>query len=136
MYELREFQTRIAMAKRDLKEIYYTTRDEGKKADSKRLVVTIISLEKTAERLIELRRKTKTSRRVLDDRKAKLNLKKWSIGLPKRVRDLKDKQKLEYEHFRRFLERLEKYIEEILDELNSWVVDIETLADLPRPPKD
>lgn len=136
MHELRDFQNKIIAAKRELKEAYYTTRDEGIKSDAKELVVATIGLEKTIEDLIVLRRKRKVARKVLEDRKAKLSLRKWSTGLPKRIKDYKQKKKkLKQEHLTKFQETLLGYIGVIASELNSWIIDIETLADLPKLPK-
>ena len=136
MQELREFQNKTIIAKRDLKEAYYTTREESIKGDIKELVVAAIGLERTIDELIALRRKKKAAKRVLEDRKAKLSLRKWSVGLPKRVKDFKQKKnKVGYEHLHRFQEILLRYMEEIGVELSSWMLDIETLTGLPRPPK-
>jgi len=123
-------------AKRELKEVYYTTRNADSKADAKELVVASITLQKTVEDLITLRQKTKVARKLLEDRKATLSLRKWSTGLPKRIKDFKKKKKdMKQEHLHRFQESLLSYFDGIVDELNSWIIDIETLADLPKPPR-
>ena len=46
------------MAKLDLKEIYYTSREENMKTDAKELVANIIVIQKSIERIIQLRKKT------------------------------------------------------------------------------
>ncbi len=136
MHELRNFQNKIISAKRELKEAYYTTRDEGIKSDAKELVVATIGLERTIEELIALRRKRKVARKVLEDRKAKLSLRKWTTGLPRRVKDYKQKKKkLKQEHLTKFQETLLGYMETIGLELSSWIIDIETITDLPKLPK-
>lgn len=136
MHELRTFQTKIMTAKRELKESYYTTRNADSKADAKELVVASITLQKTVEDLITLRQKTKVARKLLEDRKATLSLRKWSTGLPKRIKDFKKKKKdMKQEHLHRFQESLLTYFDSIVNELNSWIIDIETLADLPKPPR-
>ncbi|MHA1577611.1 MAG: hypothetical protein ACTSU3_09645, partial [Candidatus Thorarchaeota archaeon] len=127
---------KIMTAKRELKEVYYTTRNEDSKADAKELVVASITLQKTVEELISLRQKTKVARKLMEDRKATLTLRKWSTGLPKRISDFKKKKKdMKHEHLHRFQESLITYFDGIVNELNSWITDIETLADLPKPPK-
>ncbi|MHA1934404.1 MAG: hypothetical protein ACW97A_03900 [Candidatus Thorarchaeota archaeon] len=136
MHELSEFLTKVLESKRELKEVYYTTRNGDTKADAKELVVVTITLQKTAEDLLELKRKFKMATKVLTDRKAKLNLRKWKTGLPKRVKDYHKKNgKLSQEHLHRFQESLLEYIESISVELNNWVIDIETLRELPKVPK-
>ncbi|MHA1903707.1 MAG: hypothetical protein ACXADL_03575 [Candidatus Thorarchaeota archaeon] len=136
MHELREFLTKVLESKRELKEVYYTTRNEDTKADAKELVVVTITLQKTVEDLLELKRKFRMATKVLTDRKAKLNLRKWKTGLPKRVKDYHKKNgKLPQEHLHRFQESLMEHIESISAELNNWVIDIETLRELPNVPK-
>jgi len=136
MHELREFEAQVRIAKLDLKEVYYTSRDESTKADAKELVAMTIIIQKSIERIIELRRKTGATKVVLNDRKAKMTLRKWSNGLTKRVRDFKKKKsKLRQEHLHRYQEVLTKYIQSIGNDLNDWIIDIETMADIPKPPK-
>lgn len=135
MQELRDFEAQVRIAKRELKEIYYTTRNEETKTDAKTLVATLISIQKAIERIIELRRTTREAEIVLTDRKAKMNLRKWSTGLIRRVKEFKNKKgKLRQEHLERFKDVLVKYIDEISTALNDWIIDIETMADLPKPP--
>lgn len=136
MHELRDFEAQVRIAKRELKEVFYTTRNEDTKSDAKLLVANMIALQKSIERIIELRRTTKATLVVLGDRKAKITLKKWSTGLLRRVRQFKNKKgKLRQEHLERFKDSLLKYITEISDELNDWIIDIETMAELPKPPE-
>ncbi len=135
MQELREFEAQVRIAKRELKEVYYTTRNPDTKSDAKTLVASLISVQKSIERLIELQRTTKAAKIVFTDRKAKMNLRKWSTGLTRRVKDFRKKKgKLRQEHLERFKDMLTKYIDEILNALNDWIIDIDTMADLPKPP--
>jgi hypothetical protein len=137
MQELRDFLNQVIIAKRRLKEVYYTTRDSNVKADAKQLVAATITVQRALENLIELRRKSKVGKRVLEDRKASLTLRKWSIGLPKRARDYAEKRKkLKPEHLRKFQENLLAYLDGIGMELTAWTEDIITLSEIPRPPKD
>lgn len=136
MHELREFEAQVRIAKLDLKEVFYTSRDESTKADVKELVASTIMVQKSIERIIELRRKTGAAKIVLNDRKAKMTLRKWSNGLIKRVKDFKKKKgKLRQEHLHRYQEVLFKYIQSIGIELNDWIIDIETMAEIPKTPK-
>ena len=135
MHELREFEGKVRMAKLDLKEIYYTARDEDTRSDVKELVANTIVVQKSLERIIQLRRKTGAAKVVLNDRKARMTLRKWSNGLTKRVKDFKRKRsKVRQEHLTRYQEVLLKYIKQIAEELNDWIIDIETMADIPKPP--
>ncbi len=135
MEELRDFEAQVRIAKRELKEVYYTTRNEDTKSDAKSLVATLILIQKSIERIIELRRTTKEAGIVLADRKAKMNLRKWSTGLTRRVKEFKNKRgKLRQEHLERYKDVVSKYIDEIASALNDWIIDIETMADLPKPP--
>ena len=137
MQELRDFLNHVITAKRRLKEIYYTTRDSNIKADAKQLVVATITVQRALEHLITLRRKSKVGKKVLEDRKASLTLRKWSIGLPKRVKNFAEKKKkMSPEHVRKFQENLLVYLEGIGMELAAWSEDIQTLSEIPRPPKD
>ncbi|TFG14459.1 hypothetical protein EU537_03300 [Candidatus Thorarchaeota archaeon] len=136
MKELRTFLSDVLSAKRDLKEIYYRTRNKDTKADVKELVVAAISIQTTTKELLELRLESRVARKVLKDRKVTLSLKKWKAGLPKRVSDFKKKSsKLPQEHLTKFHDQLMKYMNEISETLNNWIIDIETLTDLPEPPK-
>ena len=135
MHELREFEGKVRMAKLDLKEIYYTSRDENMKSDAKELVANVIVIQKSIERIIQLRKKTGAAKVVLNDRKARMTLRKWTNGLSKRVKDFKKKKsKVRQEHLTRYQESLLKYIKQIAEELNDWIIDIETMADIPKPP--
>ncbi len=137
MQELRDFLNHVIIAKRRLKEIYYTTRDGNIKADAKQLVVATITIQKSLEHLISLHRKSKMGKKVLEDRKASLTLRKWSIGLPKRVKSFAEKKKMmSPEHLQKFQATLLAYLEEIGVELAAWAEDIQTLSEIPRLPKD
>ena len=136
MRELRQFLTHVITAKRKLKELYYTTRDADLKADLKALVASTIGIQKTLEDLINLTQKSRIARKVLEDRKVSLTLRKWSTGLPKRVSTfVKRKKKMNQEHLSRYYEAISDYFLTIHEELTSWVLDIERLREIPRPPK-
>jgi len=137
MHELRDFLLRILDAKRLLKRVYYSTKNRGTKDDAKQLVVAMISVEKTINELIEVRSKHKMADKILSDRKAELSLRMWSTGLPKRVKDYMEKaNKLEPEHLHQYQESLLAYTDGVARELTSWLLDIETLSDLPHPPRE
>jgi hypothetical protein len=137
MHELTGFLTRIAEAKRQLKEVYYTTRDAATKADAKELVAATISAQKAAEELLRKQSKTRLARKALEDRKAELVLTMWSTGLPERVLDYSGKQrKLGQEHLHKYGASLLEYIQGITLELTRWLDDIDTLTELPRPPRE
>ena len=128
MRELRQFLTHVITAKRKLKEIYYTTRDADLKVDMKELVASTIGIQKTIEDLVKLSQKSKIARKVLEDRKVSLTLRKWSVGFPKRVSTfVKRKKKMSREHLSRYYDSLLEYIQGISEELTAWVLDIETL---------
>lgn len=136
MRELRQFQSHVITAKRKLKEIYYTSRDEDLKADMKELVASTIGIQKTLEDLAKLAQKSKVARKILEDRKVSLTLRKWSIGFPKRVSTFaKRKKKMKWEHLSQYYESLLEYIRSISEELTAWILDIETLREIPKPPK-
>jgi aldehyde:ferredoxin oxidoreductase len=125
------------IAKRKMKEIYYTSRDDDLKTDVKELVASIIGIQRTSEEMMNLARKSKVARKVIEDRKVGLTLRKWSIGLPKRINVfVKRKKKMNREHLTRYYQSLSEYIQKIGEELNSWIVDIETLKEIPRLPSD
>ncbi|MHA1780867.1 MAG: hypothetical protein ACTSYL_08375 [Candidatus Thorarchaeota archaeon] len=137
MRELRGFLTVVLDAKRQLKEIYYTTRNAETKADAKDLVASVIGLQKSIERILEMSSKTRLVAKTLADRRAEVNLRQWKLGLPRRVKDYKSKYKsLKQEHLHRYQKSLMEYIQTIGLDLASWINDIETLIDLPRPPKE
>lgn len=137
MHELAGFLTRTIESKRRLKEVYYTTRDESTKADSKELVAATISAQKIAESLLSKCSKDRLARTALEDRKAELVLSMWSVGLPRRVRDYTEKQrKLGQEHLHKYEESLLEYIQGITREMSTWLNDIETLSSLPRPARE
>ncbi len=135
-HELESFLTRVMSSKRTLKEVYYTTRDSETKSDAKELVVATISLQKTLEDLLNMKRKVQVARKVLEDRKAVLSLSKWTKGLTRRVDSYtKKKGKFKQDHLHKYQDSLLEYIEKINEELAKWVIDIETLSEIPRPPK-
>ena len=99
--------TQVIAAKRDLKQIYYTSRNKESKLDAKELVAAMIGVQKLLEDLIDLSRKRRIAKKVLDDRKAELTIRRWSVGLPKRVKDFADKAKqLEQQHLNKYCESL------------------------------
>ncbi|MHA1216072.1 MAG: hypothetical protein ACTSPX_01950, partial [Candidatus Thorarchaeota archaeon] len=57
-------------AKRQLKEVYYTTRNADTKADAKELVASMIGIQKSIERILELQKQTRVAARVMSDRRA------------------------------------------------------------------
>ncbi len=136
MHELQKFLTSIISTKRNLKEIYYTTRSPSLKADAKKLVVTAISIQQLGEELLELWRRNKTARGILQDRRAQLTLVGWTKGLPKRVDVYKTRtRKLKGEHLVKYYDLITEYLDEIAKTLAGWVEDIKGLGELPRPPR-
>ncbi|NHJ15033.1 MAG: hypothetical protein EAX95_15230 [Candidatus Thorarchaeota archaeon] len=137
MQELRDFLNQVIIAKRRFKEMYYTSRESNTKSDSKRLVVATITVQRSLEQLLEISRKSKIAKKVLQDRKATLSLRKWSVGLPKRVKDfIEKKKKLNPDLLGKFYEALMAYLEGIGEELAAWIEDIQTLSEIPRVPRD
>jgi hypothetical protein len=129
--------TLVIAAKRELKQVYYTSRNKESKLDAKELVAATISVQKLLEELIDLSRKRRVAKKVLDDRKAELTINRWSLGLPKRVKDFIDKSKnLEQQHLTKYSESLLQYIDSIGQELAKWIEDIATLAEIPKLPRD
>jgi hypothetical protein len=134
---LMKLLTLVIAAKRELKQVYYTSRNKESKLDAKELVAATISVQKLLEELIDLSRKRRVAKKVLDDRKAELTINRWSLGLPKRVKDFIDKSKnLEQQHLTKYSESLLQYIDSIGQELAKWIEDIATLAEIPKLPRD
>lgn len=128
--------TQVMSAKRDLKRVYYTSRNQESKLDSKELVAATITLQKLLEDLIAKKRRIRLAKKMLEDRKAELMLRRWVIGFPKRIKDFISKsQKLEQHHLRKFQQTFLTFINGISVELAKWVEDIETLKEIPRPPR-
>ncbi|TFG34917.1 hypothetical protein EU527_01015 [Candidatus Thorarchaeota archaeon] len=137
VHELTRLLTQAMSAKRDLKHVYYTRKNKESKLDVKELVAATIAVQKLLEELSNLERKSRVAKKMLQDRKAELTLKKWYTGLPRRVKDFVDKSKnLEQQHLRKYQEVLLQYLEEIGKELAKWIEDIVTLAEIPRVPKE
>jgi hypothetical protein len=137
MRELARFLARVMECKRRLKLVYYSTRDESTKADTKELVAATISTQKAAEDLLTKCSNTKVARKALEDRKAELVLQMWSTGLPERVHDYTSRQrKLPQGHLHKYQQTLLEYIGGIAQELVGWSKDIETLIELPRVPRE
>jgi hypothetical protein len=137
MQEMIELLNYVIKAKRLIKEIYYTTRNESLKADAKELVAATIAVQKTLEQILVLKRKSRTAKRVLGDRKAEMAVRRWSAGLPRRVRDYVEKQKkLEQHHLHKYQVILLQYLENMGKELVAWAEDIDMLREMPRIPKD
>lgn len=129
--------TQVVAAKRSLKQVYYTARNKESKQDTKELVTATISVQKLVEELIDLSRKRRIAKKILDDRKAGLTIGKWVLGLPKRIKDFVDKTKnLEQQHLTKYAESLLQYIESIGQELAKWIEDIITLVEIPKPPRE
>jgi hypothetical protein len=123
-------------AKRDLKRVYYTSRNQEAKLDAKELVAATITLQRLLEDLITKNRRIRMAKKVLVDRKAELMLRRWLIGFPKRVKDFISKsKKLEQHHLRKYQQTFLTFINGISDELTKWVEDIETLREIPRLPR-
>jgi hypothetical protein len=135
--ELMKLLTQVVAAKRSLKQVYYTTRNKESKQDSKELVAATIGVQKLVEELIDLSRKRRIAKKLLDDRKAELTINRWVLGLPKRTKDFVDKTKsLEQQHLSKYAESFLQYIESIGQELAKWIEDIITLAEIPKPPRE
>jgi hypothetical protein len=136
MRELQYFLNYTLASKRTLKEIYYTARDDDLKTDARQLVTAIIGIQKTLEELLEVHTKSKLGAKLLGDRKAGLELRKWSVGLDRRVKDYAIRtRKLRQEHAHRYQVMLLQYMDQIGQELAGWIIDIQTLRETPRPPK-
>ncbi|TFG26513.1 hypothetical protein EU528_14290 [Candidatus Thorarchaeota archaeon] len=137
VHGLTKLLTLVMTAKRDLKRVYYTQRTKEAKLDSKELVASVIGVQRLLEELIDLRRKRRAAKKVLEDRKAELTLRKWSTGLPQRVKGFIDKSnKLEQHHLTKYQQALLEYFNEIGQELAKWIEDINTLVEIPKIPKD
>ena len=86
---------------------------------------------------MDLERKNRVAKKMLQDRKAELTIERWYTGLPRRVKDFVDKSKnLEQQHLRKYQEVLLQYIEEIGKELAKWIEDIVTVTEIPRVPRE
>jgi hypothetical protein len=134
--DLMKLLMQVIAAKRDLKQVYYTSRNKESKLDTKELVAATIGVQKLLEDLIELSRKRRIAKKVLDDRKAELTIRRWQVGLPKRVKDFVDKTKnLEQQHLTKYCESLLQFINSIGQELAKWIEDINTLVEIPKPPR-
>ena len=136
VHSLTRLLTHVMSAKRDLKRVYYTSRNEDAKLDAKELVAATITLQKLLEDLIAKRRTIRVAKKILEDRKAELSLRRWSTGFPRRAKDfLAKSKKLEQHHLRKYQQVLVEYINGISNELVKWIEDIETLKGMPRPPR-
>jgi hypothetical protein len=135
--ELMKLLAQVVAAKRSLKQVYYTARNKESKQDTKELVTATISVQKLVEELIDLSRKRRIAKKILDDRKAELTIGRWILGLPKRIKDFVDKTRnLEQQHLTKYAESLLQFIESIGQELAKWIEDIITLAEIPKPPRE
>lgn len=135
--ELMKLLTQVITAKRELKQVYYTRRNKESKLDAKDLVVATIGLQKLLQDLIELSRKRRVAKKLLEDRKAELIINRWSTGLPKRVKDYVEKTKmLEQQHLTKYHEALLHYLDGIAQELTKWIEDINMITEIPRPPRE
>jgi DNA-directed RNA polymerase subunit F len=136
VHSLTRLLTHVMTAKRDLKRVYYTSRNEDAKLDAKELVAATITLQKLLEDLITKRRTIRVAKKILEDRKAELSLQRWAIGFPRRAKDfLVKSKKLEQQHLRKYQQVLVEYVNGISNELVKWIEDIETLRGMPRPPR-
>lgn len=137
VHGLTKLLTLVMTAKRDLKRVYYTQKGNQAKLDVKDLVASVIGVQKLLEELVDLRRKRRAAKKVLEDRKAELTLRKWSTGLPQRVKGFIDKsKKLEQHHLTKYQATLMDYFNGIGQELAKWIEDINTLVEIPKIPKD
>ncbi|MHA1136460.1 MAG: hypothetical protein ACTSSE_08240 [Candidatus Thorarchaeota archaeon] len=137
VHGLTKLLTLVMTAKRDLKRVYYTQRSKEAKLDSKELVASIIGVQRLLEELVDLRRKRRAAKKVLEDRKAELALRRWSTGLPQRVKGFIDKsKKLEQQHLTKYQQSLLDYFNAMGQELAKWIEDIVTIVEIPKIPKD
>ncbi len=137
MQAITGFLREVGNCKRHLKHVYYTARDADTKSDSKQLVAGLIRMQDQLERMIELARSSRTARRLIDDRTLTATLSRWTIGLPQRVKDYREKYKSSTQsHLHRYFESLAEYVQSISHELDRWIVDLETAVSLPRPPRE
>lgn len=135
-HELNRLLTHIMTAKRDLKRVYYTARNEDSKSDAKQLVASTITVQRLIEELLTLNRKRRVARKMLGDRKAELQIRRWSDGLPKRVKGYVQKsKKLDQAHLQKYQEALLQYIDNVAEELAKWIEDIHSVAEIPRIPR-
>ena len=93
VHSLSRLLTHVMIAKRDLKRVYYTSRNEDAKLDAKELVAATITLQKLLEDLIAKRRTIRVAKKILEDKKAELSLRRWSTGFPKRAKDFLSKSR-------------------------------------------
>ena len=153
VHTLSRLLTHVMSAKRDLKRVYYTSRNEEAKLDAKELVAATITLQKLLEDLIAKRRRVKVSKKVIEYRKAELILRRWLIGFTKRVKDFISKsKKLEQQHLRKYQQTFLSFINGISEELAKpilylapsnprkiyrfFVIDENTLYSYELNPKD
>ncbi|MBE0526339.1 MAG: hypothetical protein IH631_05315, partial [Candidatus Thorarchaeota archaeon] len=114
-----------------------TQRSNETKLDAKELVASVIGVQRLLEELIDLRRKRRAAKKVLEDRKAELTLRKWSTGLPQRVDGFIDKsKKLEQQHLTKYQQSLLDYFNTMGQELAKWIEDINTIVEIPKIPKE
>lgn len=126
----------VITAKRDLKRLYYTSRNQDAKLDAKELVAATIALQRLLEDLIKKWQTMRVAKKMLEDKKAQLSLRRWSTGFPRRTKDfLAKSKKLEQQHLRKYQQSFLEYINSISNELTKWIEDIETLKGMPRPPR-
>lgn len=136
VHSLTRLLTHVMTAKRDLKRVYYTSRNEETKLDIKELVAATITLQRLLEDLVAKRTTIKVANKILEDKKAELSLRRWTIGFPRRSKDFLSKtKKLEQQHLRKYQQSFLEYINGISKELTKWIEDIETLRGIPRVPK-
>jgi len=137
VHGLTKLLTLVMTSKRNLKRVYYTQRSKEAKLDAKELVASVIGVQRLLEELLDLRRKRRAAKKVLEDRKAELTMRRWSAGLPKRVKDFVDKsKKLEQHHLTKYQQTLLDYLNGIGQELAKWIEDITTIVEIPKIPKD
>ncbi|MBS3795306.1 MAG: hypothetical protein KGY80_10435 [Candidatus Thorarchaeota archaeon] len=135
MQELFGFGTDIREVKRVLKEVYYTARDPETKEKTKELVADVIRLEEKVETLQSLYNSSRNARRILKDYKAKAFLEKSGRALSRRSESYRDKHhQIPAAHLAKYRATLEDHVEDVSEEIDSWVSDIENLDTTPSPP--
>ncbi len=136
MNELSEFYEKAQSLKADLKEVYYSLLASSAKETLKATIAALIRIQECLSQLIKLFTQSSRARAVLNDRVVVLSLKKWLAGLEPRVKNVKKQKKSTATVLGPFVEALERYLQEILQQLQKWIAEIESIDDLPRPPRD
>ncbi len=136
MKELNEFYEIVLQSKSALKEIYYSFSSEQKKGIVKPLVALTIKIQQSVEDLVRAFNKSSKARAVLKDKVVSISLKKWSGGIPSRVKNIIKHKKMSPTQLSQFADSLMKYLDEIHYTLQKWNNDIRGLEDIPKPPRN